>query len=72
MNAPLVSARNLERAFNIGSEKVVAVRDVSLDVYAGQLLVITGRSGSGKTTLLNLLGGWIRQPRARFPSKGRN
>ncbi len=57
MAESLISARNLERVFTIGSEKVRAVRSVSLDAYAGQLLVITGRSGSGKTTLLNLLGG---------------
>jgi putative ABC transport system ATP-binding protein len=53
----LASARQLERVFSVGSERVRAVHDVDLDIYAGRLLVITGRSGSGKTTLLNLLGG---------------
>jgi putative ABC transport system ATP-binding protein len=43
---------------------IKAVRDVDLDVLAGQLVMITGRSGSGKTTLLNLLAGLDR------PTKG--
>jgi putative ABC transport system ATP-binding protein len=57
MTVPLVSARSLERVFNIGSEKIRAIHNIDLDVEPGRLLVITGRSGSGKTTLLNLLGG---------------
>ena len=36
---------------------IEALRNVSLEVAPGELLVITGRSGSGKSTLLNLIGG---------------
>ena len=57
MTTPLVSARNLERVFSFGSEQIRAIHDVDLEVFSGQLFVITGRSGSGKTTLLNLLAG---------------
>ena len=58
MNNPtLVSARKLNRVFNIGGEHIRAVHDVDLDVSPGQIVIITGRSGSGKTTLLNLLAG---------------
>ncbi len=57
IDKPLVSVRNLERIFTLGSEKIKAVHDVDLDVSAGELIVITGRSGAGKTTLLNLLAG---------------
>ncbi|MFC1920109.1 ABC transporter ATP-binding protein [Chloroflexota bacterium] len=57
MTAPLVVASNLERVFNLGSEKIRAIHDINMEVASRQLLVITGRSGSGKTTLLNLLGG---------------
>lgn len=57
MNVPLLSARQLERVFEVGPERVRAVHDVDLVVNSGELLAITGRSGSGKTTLLNLLGG---------------
>ncbi len=54
---PLVSVLGLERVFRLGSERIRAVHDVSLEIDAGKLLVITGRSGSGKTTLLNLIAG---------------
>ena len=54
---PLLSARNLRRIFTIGSEQIRAIHDINLEVFSGQLVVITGRSGSGKTTLLNLLAG---------------
>ncbi len=57
MNTPLVSAHNLERTFSFGSEQIRAIYGIDLEVFSGQLLVITGRSGSGKTTLLNLLAG---------------
>ena len=55
--APLLTARQLERVFLLGTEQIRALHDVELDAHAGELLVITGRSGSGKTTLLNLLAG---------------
>ncbi len=57
MTEPLVSAHQLERIFFLGSERVLAIHDVDMEVNSGQLVMITGRSGSGKTTLLNLLGG---------------
>jgi len=57
MTTALVSARNLERIFTVGSQQIRAVHNVDLDVFSGQLVVITGRSGAGKTTLLNLLAG---------------
>ena len=57
MTTPLVSVHSLERVFSFGSEQIRAVHNVDLDVFSGQLVIITGRSGSGKTTLLNLLAG---------------
>ncbi len=38
------------------SGDVIALRGISLDIYQGEFLCITGRSGEGKSTLLNLLG----------------
>ena len=57
MTDPLISARNLGRVFSFGSERITAIHGIDLAVYAGQLMIITGRSGSGKTTLLNILAG---------------
>jgi putative ABC transport system ATP-binding protein len=54
---PLLSAQGVSRTFGAGETAVQALRDASIDVPRGQLLVVRGRSGSGKTTLLNCLGG---------------
>lgn len=54
---PVLSGRDLTRVFTAPSGDVHALTEVSLEVHAGELLVVRGPSGSGKTTLLNLLGG---------------
>lgn len=53
----LIAVRNLEKYYTVNRRDVVAINDVSLDVYAGEFLAITGASGSGKSTLLQLMGG---------------
>lgn len=53
----VLRARGLTRVFRTPAGEVVAVRDVDLDVQAGELVVVRGRSGAGKTTLLTMLGG---------------
>ena len=52
-----VRARDIVRAYSINSEKVLALRGVSLDVPNGNFTALMGRSGSGKTTLVNMIGG---------------
>ncbi len=53
----IVVTRDLQRQFELGGETIHAVDHVSLEIPAGQMVVIRGRSGSGKTTLLNLIAG---------------
>ena len=57
--AAATAARLVEvhKRFPLGQVEVAALQGVSLDIKAGEFLVILGPSGSGKTTLLNLLGG---------------
>ena len=56
-NGKIIETINVGRKYELGSEEVVAVQDVNLEVRSGQFIAIVGRSGSGKTTLLNLIAG---------------
>lgn len=45
------------RTFQMGEVSVEVLREITFDVFPGELLVMVGPSGSGKTTLLNIMGG---------------
>lgn len=47
----------VSKIYQMGEVEVHALRDVDLEIYRGELLVILGPSGGGKSTLLNILGG---------------
>ncbi|MDR6865931.1 putative ABC transport system ATP-binding protein [Microbacterium resistens] len=61
----ILRAEDLSRTYPAAGGDVVAVRHASLEVSAGELVVVTGRSGSGKTTLLTMLGGLDRPTAGR-------
>lgn len=50
-------ARGLSKIYRTGEIEIHALREVDLDLYEGELVVLLGPSGSGKSTLLNILGG---------------
>ncbi len=52
----LIKVKNLKKQFQIGSETVNAIKDISFDVKAGEFISVMGPSGSGKTTLMNIIG----------------
>lgn len=52
-----VRAEKLTRIYRQDSIEVTALKDVNLEIAAGEFTALVGPSGSGKSTLLNLLGG---------------
>ncbi|MEW6367446.1 MAG: ABC transporter ATP-binding protein [Acidobacteriota bacterium] len=53
----LISARDLDKAYQRGGETIHVLQGLNLDVEKGEFVAFMGPSGSGKTTLLNLIGG---------------
>ncbi|MGK7905344.1 MAG: DevA family ABC transporter ATP-binding protein [Hormoscilla sp.] len=53
----VVSIKNLNHAFGQGSLRKQVLFDINLELYSGEIVLLTGPSGCGKTTMLTLIGG---------------
>ena len=57
MSNIVLEAKNISKSFTDGKTTVEVIKDLSLQVKAGEFVSIVGSSGSGKSTLLHVLGG---------------
>src|SRR5580704_15578993 len=53
----LVAARGIVKSYPVGGRPLTVLRDLDLEVDAGEMVAIVGASGVGKSTLLHVLGG---------------
>lgn len=61
----MIKVEGLFKSFNVGKGKVEVLKDINLEVYSGEFVIIFGPSGCGKSTLLNTIVG------LEVPTKGR-
>ena len=66
----LISLSNVDKTYEMGSNRVDALRDVSLLIDSGELVCITGPSGSGKSTMMHILGCLDRPTRGSYELDG--
>ena len=61
MAEKILTVRDLEIKFTLRGKKLNAIREVSLDLYKGEILAIVGESGSGKSVLTKSFMGLLDQ-----------
>ncbi|MBI5294478.1 MAG: ABC transporter ATP-binding protein [Chloroflexi bacterium] len=55
--ARLIELRNVVKAYDVAGGKFVALKNVDMQVGAGEFVAVVGKSGSGKSTLINMITG---------------
>ncbi|MGU9982431.1 MacB family efflux pump subunit [Phreatobacter sp. HK31-P] len=70
MGEPLIRLSGLSRDFQSGDQTITVLRDINLDIRAGEMVAIMGASGSGKSTLMNILGCLDRPSRGSYAIDG--
>lgn len=56
MSDTIIDIKSISKVYEMGSQKVHAIRDISLTIKKNEYVALMGPSGSGKSTLMNILG----------------
>ena len=68
----IINIEHIAKIYQVGSEEVYALRDVSLKIDKNEYVAIMGPSGSGKSTLMNILGCLDTPTKGLYDFKGTN
>ncbi|WP_144636605.1 MacB family efflux pump subunit [Bordetella genomosp. 13] len=71
MAEALIRLEGVRREFVSGEQTIAVLKDVNLEIAAGEMVAIVGASGSGKSTLMNILGCLDRPSRGAYRIGGR-
>lgn len=66
----MIDINDVWKIYNVGGEKIEALKSVNLQIEKGSFISIVGHSGSGKTTLLSILGGLTKPTRGKVHIEG--
>ncbi len=67
---PFLEAHGIVKSYPVGGQPLTVLRDLDLEVAAGEMLAIVGASGVGKSTLLHVLGALDRVDRGTIAIDG--
>lgn len=68
----IINIEHIQKVYEVGMEKVYALRDVSVRIDKNEYVAIMGPSGSGKSTLMNMLGCLDTPTKGLYNFKGEN
>ncbi len=66
----VIRVEDVHRIYDLGEQKVAALRGVSMEIMRGEFVAIMGASGSGKSTFMNMLGCLDRPTSGRYILEG--
>ena len=66
----MIDIKDVWKIYDVGGEKIEALKSVNLKIEKGSFISIVGHSGSGKTTLLSILGGLTKPTRGSVHIEG--
>jgi NitT/TauT family transport system ATP-binding protein len=67
---PMLSVQSLKKVYQVEGGEIEAVRNLTFDVAAGELVCVVGPSGAGKTTLLKCIAGLLTPTAGTIELKG--